>query len=328
MPRISVIIPLYNAEKTIEGTLQSVFNQTVDDIEIIIINDGSTDLSLQKIKAINDPRLQVYSFKNAGASVSRNRGFAKSSGELISFLDADDQWTPSKLQDQMSALDSHPDAGVAYSWTEFIDEADHVIVKGRAMTVKTRQEAYQRLLVSNFLDNGSNPLIRREAIAFINGFNESLQACQDNDFYLRLAMHYAFVTVPKYQIKYRLSSTSMTADTSKWEKNSLAFLELAFATAPVSLQPLKKKRLTDLYRNLMLRSLEGEPCPQKSWRTCIYLAKTLWYGPSLAKQQTSFFLTVLLKSIIGLVTPSPIAKLIFQHITSRRQRQIAQYDRT
>lgn len=322
MPRISIIIPLYNAEKTIEGTLQSVLNQTVTDLEIIIVNDGSTDLSLQKIAAFADPRLTVYSFENAGASVSRNRGFAKSSGELIAFLDADDQWTPNKLEDQMVSLDSHPEAAVAYSWTEFIDESDQLIVKGQAVTVTTQEDAYRRLLVGNFLDSGSNPLIRREAIASINGFDESLQACQDNDFYLRLAMRYLFVTVPKYQIKYRLSSTSMTANTKKWEKNSLHFLDLAFSTAPASYQHLKTKRLTDLYRYLMLRSLEGDPSPGKSWMACMYLSKTLRYTPGLAKQQTAFFLIVLLKSVIGMIMPTAIAKRILQQLSTRRQQQV------
>ena len=316
MPRISVIIPLYNAEKTIEGTLQSVLNQTVKDLEIIVVNDGSTDSSLQKIAAIGDSRLKVYSFKNAGASVSRNRGFAKSSGEFISFLDADDQWTPSKLEDQMAALDFHPETAVAYSWTEFIDEADQLIVRGQAVTVTTQQDAYRRLLVNNFLDNGSNPLIRREAIAAINGFNESLHACQDNDFYLRLAMHYPFVTVPKYQIKYRLSSTSMTANTKRWEKNSLHFLDLAFATAPPSLQPLKTKRLTDLYRYLMLRSLTGEPRPDKSRMAFVYLFKMLCHSPALVIQQTTFLITIFLKSFIGLVMPPTISKIILQRTTS------------
>lgn len=322
MSLISVIIPLYNAEKTIEGTLQSVFNQTVKNLEIIVINDGSTDSSLKKVEAMEDPRLSVYSFANAGASVSRNRGFAQSSGQFISFLDADDQWTPSKLEDQMTALERHPEAAIAYSWTEYMDESDQFIVKGQAVTVNTQQDAYRRLLVGNFLDNGSNPLIRRGAIATIQGFDESLHACQDNDFYLRLAMHYSFVTVPKYQIKYRLSSTSMTANTKKWEKNSLYFLDLAFSTAPPSLHHLKTKRLTDLYRHLMLRSLEGNPSPGKSWMACVYLCKTLRYTPSLAKQQTTFFLIVLLKSLIGLVMPTPLARLILQQGTSRRQQQL------
>lgn len=313
---ISVIIPLHNSEKTIEQTIQSVLQQTVTDLEIIIVNDGSTDSSLQKVEAVNDPRVKVYSFENAGAAVSRNRGFAQSSGELISFLDADDLWTPDKLEAQAAALDEHPEASVAYSWTEFIDESDQLIVKGQAVTVNTQQEAYRRLLVGNFLDSGSNPLIRRKAIATINGFNESLKACQDNDFYLRLAMHYAFVNVPKYQIKYRLSSTSMTANTQKWEQNSLVFLDLAFETAPPSLQHLKTKRLTDLYRYLMLRSLEGDPSARKSWMACIYLAKTLRYSPNLIRQQTKFLITIFLKSLVGLFMPSPIAKRLLQHVAS------------
>ncbi|NET09677.1 MAG: glycosyltransferase [Symploca sp. SIO2B6] len=307
MPKISVIIPLYNAEKTIYRTLQSVLAQTIDDLEIIIINDGSTDSSLEETEKISDPRIRVYSFANAGGSVSRNRGFARSTGDFIAFLDADDQWTPDKLEAQMVALQQNPDASVAYSWTEFVDEADHVIVKGQTITVTTREEAYRRLLVQNFLDSGSNPLIRREAVEAVEGFDESLQGCQDTDFYLRLAQHYAFVAVPKYQIRYRFSPNSITSNTKKLEQQGVQFLEKAFATAPPSLHHLKPKSFTHFYRYLMLRSLEGTPTTQRSWEALLYLMRALQYSPNLVRTQTKFLGIMLMKSLIGLVMPSNIA---------------------
>jgi len=94
MPTISVVIPAYNSEKTIKETIDSVLNQTYSDLELIVVNDGSTDATLDVILTIDDSRIKVFSHPNSGAPVSRNRGLAESKGQYISFLDADDLWTP------------------------------------------------------------------------------------------------------------------------------------------------------------------------------------------------------------------------------------------
>ena len=104
MSIISIIIPVYNAEKTIESTINSVLNQTFIDFELIVINDGSTDSTLEIVHKITDPRLKVFSYANANQAASRNRGIAKATGEYIAFLDADDLWTPDKLESQINML--------------------------------------------------------------------------------------------------------------------------------------------------------------------------------------------------------------------------------
>ena len=321
MPSISVIVPLYNAERTIESTLKSVFCQTFTDLEVIVIDDGSTDSSLTKVEQLTDPRLQVYSFANAGAPASRNRGFARSCGDFIAFLDADDQWAKDKLAAQMAALQANPEAAIAYSWTEYIDKDDRVVAKGQTIKVTSQEDTYKRLLVNNFLDSGSNPLIRREAVEAVGGFDETLQACQDYDFYLRLAMRFRFVPVPRYQIRYRFSPGSISENTAKMEQQALQFLEKSFATAPESLQYLKTKRLTYLYRYLMMRSLEGSPNRRRSWLALSYLIKAIWTNPSLVRHQARFMVTMALKSLVGLLLPSRIAIAFFQRFSTRLQRQ-------
>ena len=121
---ISIIIPAYNAEKYLESTIQSVINQTYTDWELIIINDGSNDGTLELISNFKDrdSRIKVFSYENAGVAHSRNRGIAKARGEYIAFLDADDLWTPNKLEMQLEALQNNLDVGVAYSWVDYIDE--------------------------------------------------------------------------------------------------------------------------------------------------------------------------------------------------------------
>jgi glycosyltransferase involved in cell wall biosynthesis len=111
MPSISVVVPSYNAEHTILQTVESVQKQTLSNIEIIIINDGSTDRTLELLQSITDQRLKIFSYKNGGLPVARNRGISHAKGEFISFIDADDLWRPDKLELQLTALQQHPEAG-------------------------------------------------------------------------------------------------------------------------------------------------------------------------------------------------------------------------
>ncbi|MHC5828034.1 MAG: glycosyltransferase family 2 protein, partial [Nostoc sp.] len=131
MPKISVIIPAYNSEKTINYTIESVLNQTFTDFELIVINDGSQDSTLEVITQIQDSRIKVFSYPNAGGNVSRNRGLYRAGGEFVSFLDADDLWTPDKLQSQLKALQENVTAKIAYSWTDYIDTNGQFLFPGK-----------------------------------------------------------------------------------------------------------------------------------------------------------------------------------------------------
>ena len=114
MPRVSVIIPAFNAEATTLETVRSVQAQTLSDFELIVIDDGSTDGTRERLAAVTDSRLQVHAYGNGGLPTARNRGIALATGEFVAFLDADDRWTPDKLQSQVAALEARADAGVAY----------------------------------------------------------------------------------------------------------------------------------------------------------------------------------------------------------------------
>lgn len=108
----SIVIPLYNKEKTIVRTLKSVLAQTVEDFEVIIIDDGSTDNSLDKIDSVKDNRIRVITQKNAGVSTARNKGIKESKYELITFIDADDEWDVNFLETISSLIDCYPKAKV------------------------------------------------------------------------------------------------------------------------------------------------------------------------------------------------------------------------
>lgn len=259
MPLISVVIPAYNAERTIKDTIQSVQQQTFSDFELIVIDNGSNDNTLKLIESIKDQRLKVFSYsQNVRVCGARNRGTSHTTGEFIAFLDADDLWTPDKLELQLAALKQHPEAGVAYSWTCFMD----VNEQGEPASFHPspcsyfQGNVYKHLLIQNFLHSGSNTLIRKEVINAVGDFDGSLISCEDWDYWLRIAAQWHFVVVSKYQILYRRSPGTLSSDIEMVKAGSQMVMEKAYGVAPPELQSLKNKTLASLhhyYAELYLR---------------------------------------------------------------------------
>ncbi len=234
-PRVSVIIPAYNAEETVTETIGSVLRQTFRDFELIVVDDGSTDGTVERVRRIHDARLRVVSFPNGGLPVSRNRGLEAAGGELVSFIDADDLWTPDKLEAQVAALD-RTGAALAYSWTAFIDG------QGRFLFAKapTRFEGdvYADLLRHcNFVASGSNLLVRRCCAVSVGGFDVRFTAAHDWDFCLRIAARWRFALVPRYQVLYRVSEGAMSANAEQAERNCVRLCERALAASSTGAAP-------------------------------------------------------------------------------------------
>jgi glycosyltransferase involved in cell wall biosynthesis len=307
MPLISVVIPVYNGEKTIRETLESVLNQTFQDFEIIVINDGSSDATLKIVSSLKAPGLKVFSYPNVGQSASRNRGFSHSTGEFIAFLDADDLWTPNKLEAQLKALQDNPQAAVAYSWSDFIDESGQFLRAASRSSVSG--DVYAKLLLTDFLDNCSNPLIRRQALIEVGGFDESFRPADDWDMWLRLAARYHFVVVPAPQILYRLSANSESSNLLRMESASVRVIERTFNQAPASLQHLRKHSLANIYKYLIFRCFDRYVTRSRA----LVAAKFLWCAilnePSLLQKRITW--KVLLKiAVVVLLPPQPAQALL------------------
>jgi len=306
MPVISVIIPVYNGEKTIQETIESVLNQTLSDFELLVINDGSQDATVEIVERIQDTRLKIFSYPNAGLSASRNRGIALATSNYISFIDADDLWTPDKLEAQFKVLQANPHAAVAYSWTDCINESGQFSRQGSHITVSGN--VYANLLLVNFLENGSNPLIQREALTEVGGFDESLTAAEDWDMYLRLAARYPFVAVPSPQILYRVSVNSMSSNLTKQETETLKVLERAYSQASESLQHLKKHSLANFYTYLTFKCLEGIPERGKS----LAAIKFIWHtvNNDLSFLHKRIIWIILLRIAIVIILPTQPALVL------------------
>ena len=306
MPLISVVIPVFNGEKTIKETIDSVLKQTFTDFELLVINDGSQDLTVEVVEKIQDSRIQLYSYPNAGLAASRNRGIDRSTGEYIAFIDADDMWTPDKLEAQFNALKSHPEAAVAYSWTDYIDEYSQFLGKGGHITVNGN--IYPHLLLTDLLENGSNPLIRKQAFIEVGNFDESLRAAEDWDMLLRLAIRYHFIAVSSPQVLYRISSNSMSFNVLQQERESLKVIERAFNQAPESLQYLKKPSLANLYKYLTYKSLEGTPQQKKGLVAARMLSSAVKNDLSLL--QAKVIGKVVFKILVMVLLPPDLAQSV------------------
>ncbi|BAY84899.1 putative glycosyl transferase [Calothrix parasitica NIES-267] len=276
---ISVIVPVFNGELTIQETINSILNQTFKNIEVIISDDGSTDSTLEIVSNISDSRIKILSYPNAGVSASRNRGIYQAKGEYISFMDADDLWTPDKLELQWQALQDNPQAAVAYSWTDYISESNQFIKAGRR--IKANGDVFSKLLVSNFLENGSNPLISKEALEKVGGFDESLSVAEDKDMWLRLANNYEFVCVEKPQILYRSSMNSLSSNLKNMEATSLKVIDRGFSYPKADkFQNLKKQTISNFYKYLTFKAIEAKPQKGRTTTTIYFLWNYIKNNPT------------------------------------------------
>ncbi|MCM8781781.1 MAG: glycosyltransferase [Candidatus Omnitrophica bacterium] len=273
LPLISVIMPVHNAENTVKKALNSVLNQTFQNLELIVINDGSTDATLDIISNTHDPRIKIFSYPHSGVSKSCNYGISKAKGKYIAFMDADDLWTQDKLKEQLKALQENPQAAVAYTWTDYIDEDGKFL--GVASRVSIEGNVYTRLLLSDFLCNGSNALIRSEALAEVGEFDESFSVAQDWDIYLRLASRYNFVAVRAAHNLYRLSIKTNSSDIFNMEKECLRLIDREYCKVQKgAVDGLKNCSIVNLYMYLFNKMMDSRFGIYNSFRlTCDFIER-------------------------------------------------------
>lgn len=232
LPLVSVVIATYNMAKYLGEAVESVLSQTYTNVEIIIVDDGSTDdTSALVTRWANDRRVRCIRQRNLGQSRAKNQGISLAAGEYVAFLDADDRWTPRKLEQQIVLFNEHPDVAVVYSDKQLIDEYGDKLKGGEAKCPQGRITS--DLLVDNYVNFGS-AVVRREVLEEFGGFDETLPMSIDYDLWLRISTVYEFRCVEEPLLEYRIWSGQMSHKTLERSDCVLAILDkLELQNSPV-----------------------------------------------------------------------------------------------
>jgi glycosyltransferase involved in cell wall biosynthesis len=204
-PAVSINLCCFNSEKYLEETLQSVFNQTYKDWELVIVNDGSTDTTETIIKThMSDGWPIVYHAQvNAGLAKARNKAIELSSGKYIAFLDHDDLWLPEKLSLQIPLLETRPDMAVIYGNASVIDGYGNVIAERYDNNFNPRDgDIFSDLLIKGAFINWQTVVIRRSVLDDVGGFR-SYRIAEDYDILLRCAFNRTCFGMDHVLVKYR-----------------------------------------------------------------------------------------------------------------------------
>lgn len=202
MVKVSIIIPIWNAQMTIEATIKSVLAQSISDYEILVCDDGSTDDSEKIVREINDTRIRwIQGSRGGRPAIPRNVGIKESKGEWIAFLDSDDIWAPSKLEKQFIKLEESKLKACATNAFRYLP---NIGIKGEMLNVNLAKITFKELIKCNFIICSST-LIHKNLIMHIEGFpeDENLKAVEDYCLWLRVACLTDFCYIEEPLVIYR-----------------------------------------------------------------------------------------------------------------------------
>jgi glycosyltransferase involved in cell wall biosynthesis len=216
LPLVSVVIPAFNAASHLPQALESALGQTWRQLEVIVVDDGSTDTTPDLVAevAARDSRVRLIRQPNAGVGAARNTGIQAARGRYIAPLDADDLWAPRKLELQVAEMErAGPHAGLAYCWLRSVDQQNRLLAWATPITISGPSGA--AMMLANFVGNASTPLFRASALATVGLYltraeQHGAQGCEDWDLHLRIAERFSFCCVPAHLVSYRQGATNMS----------------------------------------------------------------------------------------------------------------------
>jgi glycosyltransferase involved in cell wall biosynthesis len=263
-PRISVIIPAYNHESYILDAVKSVLEQTWTDFELIIIDDGSTDRTLQVLEGIADPRIRLVRQENRGAAGTINRGIDLAQGQYIAILNSDDLYHPERLARMTQHLDDHPEVMLVYSLVQPIEASGSPVqptnhaawqkwYEDALQQIRRDESSLQSLLKYNYVVSTSNIMMRRSFFDSHEAFNERLTYCHDYELLLRVCKQYPVHGLQERLVHYRLHEGN-TINQNAFLRH-LEVLYCLFTTmdigALLAKPSLAERSADDLYRGLI-----------------------------------------------------------------------------
>jgi glycosyltransferase involved in cell wall biosynthesis len=256
----------------------SLLNQTFDDFEAIVVNDGSSDETEKWVSQIENPKVKLISQENQGLAGARNMGIAHATGEYIAFLDADDLWEPTKLEKQVAVLEENPEVGLVYTWVALVDEQGKFT--GRIFKNNAEGDVWNQLTEHNIVECGSVAMVRRSCFETVGVFDQSLRSfVEDWDLWLRIASCYSFKVIKEPLVYYRQISTSASRNWEAMEQSFRMVIEKAFASAPSELLYLKKRSYGAATLCLAWKALQSQSKDYK--KATHFLQQALAYYPQI-----------------------------------------------
>jgi len=268
-PFVSVVIPVYNVEKYISKTLESVLSQTYQNLEIIIVDDESPDRSVEICQTYSDSRIRIVREKNRGLAGARNTGIRESKGAYIALLDSDDLWLPEKLERHVYHLETSPEVGVSFCRSAFIND-EGMPLEIYQMPKLTGIEAHY-LFCRNPISNGSVPVIRREvfeAIKFQDNFHGEQEDCyfdeqfhqsEDIECWMRIVLQTSWQVegIPDALTLYRVNSSGLSAHVEDQLKSWESMVEKTRTYAPEFVAQWEHLARAYQYRYLARRAVRN-----------------------------------------------------------------------
>lgn len=299
--KVSVVMPTYNRAHLIGAAIQSALDQTFQDFELIVVDDGSTDATEAVVKGLDDPRIRYLYQENRGIGGARNNGIRQAEGQYIAFLDSDDVWLPEFLALGVEVLEANPGVGLVYAKAQAIDDNGNLMAQIRGALQKYQDDTLKSVLYGDFICIIAC-LVRRRCFDRVGLFDESLKAREDWDMWARMAKYYRFTHIDKVLAHFRTHELQRTGGKSEYFgivcESGIAVLDKAYSDPDLPEGILAIKRLA--YRNVYME------------------AALRWFGVRAWRQSARYSWKAILVSPSPLTTPFRIAWLIlFYEVLSK-----------
>lgn len=271
-PIVSAIIPNYNYARYVGEAVESALNQTYQPLEVILVDDGSSDNSLEVIRGFGD-RIRIVSQENAGVSAARNNGVRLAGGQLVAFLDADDIWHPQKIEKQVERFRQDSKLGLVHVGVREIDALGNELrrrLDGLEGKVSDELLLFNRSVI---LGGGSGLMVSREAFNEAGGFDLRLSTSADWDLCYRVTSRYETGFIPEVLLDYRMHGANMHGNIRRMEREMLLGYEKAFSEGC-------EANRRECYSNLH-RTLAGSFLYAKDFTKFVeHTVKSVWNRPS------------------------------------------------
>ena len=280
-PRVSVVIPAFQAEGRIGRTLARLATQTFRDFEVVVVNDGSTDDTSSRVRRASalDSRIRLVEQANGGIAAARNRGIEASRGTLLAFLDDDDLWHRDKLALQVARLDARPQAAVVSCLSALVD-IDGLLL-GWQLGGTPEGNVYREMLEWDMVSGGSVAVVARGPLEEAGGFDVSLPDRADWDLWIRLARRHAFTSVARPLVGYTRRAGSVSQSYDRMLEHGARVLEKAQRDDPaISGAEHQAYLARDCFGAACLCLVDERPT--LAWR---YLSRAIDGSPSMILRQ-------------------------------------------